>query len=865
MAPTQSFGGASRLSDYSGSDTSPQNPPSGNFGPPIHSLSLGEGSDGSFPSLFPSAIPLTSVSSSTGTSTLDGALPQSSFTPKQQQNSSKFSSQPQQQKQSHDLQQQQLNERARQQIRAELMGVDSRALKGPLRDIQQGMGQDDNQQAILSNFTFNAYQPNTFFPEYPSSSSSGRPGGLIRQRSGSLDESFLTSNLNVSSAGLGWSGLPTNDFNAFDLQGLDGYRSQIPYNQQTPQLDQQQDMYNTPSSSQTSLTSTSNNYNRPGLPGPQFSARTQQAVDRARAQKPTRKRMTRDGSGLTVSPQDAFLDYNNIDNLLQQSSQAPIMPISDRAFIGAPSAGLQSMISSDSSILTPKATSSFDDISSGPAPFGPSSVVSTNTHEGTPSLVDASSSSSNGSRATSMVSSPLQRLPLNREDTVRPPKKKMTDSASQQSILSNDLFSPAYSTSSSTDDEDEKPYKSNSQGAAPIQSVQQGPAQQQGKWQFPFPSQASKDQMASLTHQPHSGPRFSVVSSSSSESEDDDQRGRQKNNAPYNTQGRRSMGGYGYMGSSQESGMSVSTPYFSSTQSGNTSMQVPPVSSSQDSSPFYPSSNSQHATAVRARQSDNTTPQSAGGQSDSQSQDEGPKLSPSIRTSAQAINPPIDSRNAPSNSHYYQNSNSASTGQRNQSRNRAQAQQAALSAASTAAANANRAVSEAGHSSMESNSEWETGEDSEADGSDYGDVRKSGATTTRKAPGTRKRRRDGTAGGGRSGGGGGRSGGTGHTSSTASHLTVCDYVSPLSGEACRTEFHRPYDLARHRETIHAREEALLVKQGRLKKEQCIVLYREVDPAKSLATVEWKCEGKNGCGSLFSRKDALLRHKRIRGH
>lgn len=96
-------------------------------------------------------------------------------------------------------------------------------------------------------------------------------------------------------------------------------------------------------------------------------------------------------------------------------------------------------------------------------------------------------------------------------------------------------------------------------------------------------------------------------------------------------------------------------------------------------------------------------------------------------------------------------------------------------------------------------------------------------------------------------------------------LTVCEYLSPVTGVRCGTEFHRLYDLARHRETIHAKEEATMMRQGKLTRHQCRVLYVEVDPEKSQATQEWKCGGRNGCGSVFSRKDALQRHKRLRNH
>lgn len=57
---------------------------------------------------------------------------------------------------------------------------------------------------------------------------------------------------------------------------------------------------------------------------------------------------------------------------------------------------------------------------------------------------------------------------------------------------------------------------------------------------------------------------------------------------------------------------------------------------------------------------------------------------------------------------------------------------------------------------------------------------------------------------------------------------------------CGVVFRRPYDLARHKETIHG------VGNG------------DKAPRKS----DWKC---GECDGMFSRKDALIRHARIRGH
>ncbi|GAA5850885.1 hypothetical protein JCM3766R1_005912 [Sporobolomyces carnicolor] len=72
---------------------------------------------------------------------------------------------------------------------------------------------------------------------------------------------------------------------------------------------------------------------------------------------------------------------------------------------------------------------------------------------------------------------------------------------------------------------------------------------------------------------------------------------------------------------------------------------------------------------------------------------------------------------------------------------------------------------------------------------------------------------------------------------------TCDYVSSTDGTVCGVVFRRPYDLARHKETIHG------------------VTLRgdKLPPGKAK---EWKCKE---CGGTFSRKDALLRHGRIRGH
>lgn len=98
------------------------------------------------------------------------------------------------------------------------------------------------------------------------------------------------------------------------------------------------------------------------------------------------------------------------------------------------------------------------------------------------------------------------------------------------------------------------------------------------------------------------------------------------------------------------------------------------------------------------------------------------------------------------------------------------------------------------------------------------------------------------------------------TSPTTGSAIRCDYVSPVTHQMCGTVFHRMYDLARHRITLHLREEAQMVKDGLLKVEQCVVLGKEVDVHKTLAELEWTCRM---CGATFSRKDAMLRHERLR--
>lgn len=90
--------------------------------------------------------------------------------------------------------------------------------------------------------------------------------------------------------------------------------------------------------------------------------------------------------------------------------------------------------------------------------------------------------------------------------------------------------------------------------------------------------------------------------------------------------------------------------------------------------------------------------------------------------------------------------------------------------------------------------------------------------------------------------------------------SICTYTHPLSGAYCGTHFNRYYDLSRHRQ-IHAKEELRAIQRGEILPDQAVVWGKEVDRASASFGVEWQCD----CGSFFSRKDALLRHKRLRDH
>ncbi|PWN37819.1 uncharacterized protein FA14DRAFT_19529 [Meira miltonrushii] len=902
MAPNSSFGGFSAGGDWSGSDTSPQNPPSGSFGPPIHSLSLGDGSPdsalanaGQFASLFPST-------------TLAGD--NRAIQPDQTAIQNALIAARTMAQQNVNLNAQQQETIARQQIQNDLKGVDSRALKGQLRDIKQG---------ALPNV--NPSQGNVLFPNVPLTPLAGdpsAPGEFSNAKTDAITEA-------LSSGGFGndqslSNGIPTMTSAPYAAGGSDvamsGFGAALP------------------ASIADSISSSYTHPSLPAQPTRQFSERTQNAVNRAMAQKPTRKRMTREGSGLTVSPQEAFLDYQNIDSVLQAASQtnSTLGGNAPNVFSSAPGISGTSMGMTMPGLVTDTQNPAFGSSESMGTPRNltdvPLSSSSAFTLEGTPSLIDGGSSNGTDSRATSALPSPPQRLPLNREDTVRPSKAQMGSSSSQSSALnapqqtpsdqqssqgslfskSGGMLSPSESANSSTDDEDEKPYFSKGQSNAKRSSG----------------NGATTSYAQNNTPGFQNGPRFSVVSSSSSESEDDLPNRRRYGNAMSNNGNRsmegqsnqggvgagqynarpRTMGGYGYMGSSEESGLFAtpsSLPFQQQQQQQQQQNQMLPpnyndwlAGAAQGMIGQMPpplDTAAAQATAAQQRQQHSQQQSSSGdapSETGSQSQDESSRQSPSIRSSAQAIYPFQNNdmnRNMMMGANNFhipgtmpfaqpgmdvQGAGLATPKPRNRSRTRATEVNKAEQSRGSSKQESSEEEEEDDEDEEEDSEDWEGTEDDEdevdeSEGSPYGGTKTKTNSTSKKSTKTRKNNNGATVRRKKRNSHDGDSQAKNRHSGSHAGVTVCDYVSPMTGEECGTEFHRPYDLARHRETIHAREEATLLKQGKITKEQCVVLYKEVDPAKSLATVEWRCDGPNGCGALFSRKDALLRHRRIRNH
>lgn len=88
----------------------------------------------------------------------------------------------------------------------------------------------------------------------------------------------------------------------------------------------------------------------------------------------------------------------------------------------------------------------------------------------------------------------------------------------------------------------------------------------------------------------------------------------------------------------------------------------------------------------------------------------------------------------------------------------------------------------------------------------------------------------------------------------------CEYIEPLPPyEQCTSHFHRTYDLARHLETIHARNEGRAVEAGQLNEKDAKLWIEYGRPQCS-----WPCPVPT-CGQIFSRKDAMQRHLKTKRH
>lgn len=739
-----------------------------------------------------------------------------------------------------------------------------------------------------------------------------RPPPGPRRRSSSFDSSFLPAsrpwfsqsppqgqgNLQGPNApggigmgqGTGWTGLPTNSFNASDLSGQ--HASNI--------------------------------------------AAALMASGAAQGQwPPSRRPMTRDRSGLTVSPQETFLDYKGVADALQNGGWQGSL------FSTAPQ-GIDQVLAG-----------------SGGAGSGSGSVQKPQLLRGDtlkPSLQQQQQQQQSGQ--------------LGGASDKNGPLKSDSSASSGMSV-----FSPGGSDATpDTDDEDEKvfnippstsfPEPLNYEALAKQLQQQQQSSQQRG----PNVNRGAGPSLPGRGH-PQGGygglgaPRFLASSSSSSESEDDmptdaDSRGFPRYNganaggnfgqappallqdqppsgflpgqggvaaAPPPVRGRGLQGGYGYMPGSAESGLAID-PSFEGPSKNHPHLPHLNTSSSTTNGVF--------GTGPLSAASLNAMDFSSG----AQSQDE-ERLSPSIRSTAQVISPPHQQQQTQGLQQQQQRRQGGNAGQQqHQQQHQQQGRQQVkagyggypLPSAATTSPNKQRRASLAASEGSQSSASWQSEEDDEdaegdeddedddaatadSDASNFSDegsgARKKKKQPTKKAAGRAGQqqqqkggRMTATANKARRSGAGNAAGGsgpmyghslsspetqaqslgntTGSSSSTTAalaaaaasggvshhgHLTVCEYLSPLTGARCGTEFHRPYDLARHRETIHAKEEAALVRQGKLSKSQCRVLYVEVDPEKSQATQEWKCDGRSGCGSVFSRKDALQRHRRLRGH
>lgn len=809
-------------------------------------------------------------------------------------------------------------ERVKAQIRAELAGVDTRTFKGPLRDILQkqdytprpndmqtsplSASSDPMQAGVAPSFSL--------FPDYDrggqsqtqSSQTANKPpkqetkpdeempllihrgSSDLHTRSSTFDNGFAPNSYPPARHSQNY--LPDWARQSQSSQG-----SQIAYAQQqssprSQHSQQQRPNMPPPAMSQSQLTQRG---------GPVSMASTEPFGATVDSYTPDARRpLKRESSGLTVSPQEAFLDYDDVENALLHSGlgKMPSLFASVPPGLSDAKAGSSRYSASHSGTNTPRITSQ----QNAPRPR-----------------------SSTGDAAYA-----ARPVPMSRNDTARPhhyqqkrpgpsvhqsppngrsPYPNQSDgrgSASQESGSQSSLFSPADSgdTISTDDDEDERPYYPPNMRPSMIRG---GPSSLY--LNYPIKADGSRASTGSPSAMPPRSllgkertsstgssawshvrnepwafrqahmnqPRFSDVSASSSDSEDDRSGRRAYRQSaeyhsrhahphashphPHHSQHHRHNGhhhqhqqhqqqqqqqqqygqppgGHPHSRHSQLDPRSAMTHRPSLGQHQSSSESVDDTSD-RSSRPYVPSPRANMPGALGAygyipssqESGLSVAPPGAVG-SIGGSQDEG-SISPSIRSSAQTSDRKQQEIGAPP------------------PLLPAIRQPAPIKPAPPAPSDLPVKDDRVEVSGEE---ESETGNSASGNGneSDYED--NSPDSHSSKKPASKPKASK-------------------PTTSKASTATVaadgttkCDYVSPITGVSCQTAFHRPYDLARHRETIHAREEAGFIREGKLKLDDCVVLGKEVDPKKSTAVVEWKCKT---CGANFSRKDAMLRHERLR--
>ncbi|KDN42717.1 hypothetical protein K437DRAFT_157391 [Tilletiaria anomala UBC 951] len=795
--------------------------------------------------------------------------------------------------------------RERQQIRADLAGIDRRALKGPLRDLMQNPNYTGEIPGSLwgSNAAVSTAASGSDSETFDLSGG-GAGGGVhdrpqigTRRRSNSLGSTAITLHYPSPSPPLFPLGRPNGDTANVAQDRFSTLKAQ----NQTPA--QAEYSITMPPPPQPALASKQTHNER--------KENASSSAATTRKTPPRRQEFRRARSGLTVSPQETFLDYENVEAAILASSAMGRSSGAGNVSVFAPDPPeLKNALAGDGlegqpvPLHIPSRPAAIDDVPASLADVR--TVVATagrvkaggNMQErdahangmGTPKadsdavLLDdtpsLTGSSSVSSREESMIASPPSdnqassllnpsRPSMERFQTLKPgemPSWRSVRKASLSSdssliqiddeVVADDRLSQGSSAAnflnansalgrltSTPDDEDEKPYLNRTHPNAA----------------FPFPAQRGqaghapglaavnvRNAVRASSREDASAPRFSQFSASSSEEEDKacvsftakimSGSGMLAPPGRRPLAGRRApgtFGGYGYIPGSADSGLSIPDG------------QAPSEDSSSSSSDVNIEQNRPLALhglmsreAINGSKKEKRRTSEAGSQSP---EDEG-SISPNIRSSAQALS---GYRYSPG----YKASKPLPPAHRRE--------------ASVKRGSSERAAASATPEEYESGDETYVAESS---------ARKASAGTKRRRatggkdkivvspPSGRQTKTTAAAASDAPFHGAERTFPT-----SKSGMSICDYVSPLTKEYCGTEFHRMYDLTRHRETIHAKEEAKAVREKQLTMEQCIVLGKEVDPKTSSATVEWKCEGKNGCGSVFSRKDALLRHKRIRNH